>query len=111
MKDTSEVSIKGNDVVDSDPMSHYSLEEGQPVIDEFGLTRGLSRRHINMIAIAGMIVSLAQPSLHGITINKILGHRSFPRLRTSPSSSWTSWRSLRFLGDGIRNRRSVMEYC
>lgn len=63
------------------------------------LKRDLGSRHINMIAIAGMIVSVARrlPISDG-AIDKLVGHRSLPQL-------WPSYRN------GRTRRRFAGIYC
>lgn len=91
--------------------SPNDVEVGSSEQPEEQLKRDLGARHINMIAIAGMIVSLVEPVLRSIPGRKIqvlteeIGDWSLFKLRQYNSYDRTCWRIIGIHFHGIYHSR------
>lgn len=97
--------VKGPGYVAQDSSVH-DLEEGTNEPEQ--LKRNMGARHINMIAIAGMIVS------HHFGYQKLAnceaGNWSILELRKNHRQSWSSWCTLGVYIHGIDHCRSFLHH-
>ncbi len=87
------------------------LSEASPTAEAGELKRDLSSRHINMIALAGMIVGTPDdPTFLAAHLTLILGNWPFPQLWAGDCDCWSGRCHSRLSPHGLRNRRSLLHH-